>query len=97
VERNNQFQALSPAKLDLNADTWKPVLLTGVTQFPVTAPDAISSPAYQADLNEIKAYQRNITDDQKALIAYWSAGAILRWNEILREPGSQAQPAALPE
>ncbi len=85
VERNSQFQALSPAKLDLNADTWKPVLLTSVTQFPVATPDAISSPAYQADLNEIKAYQRGITDDQKALIAYWSAGAVLRWNEILRD------------
>jgi hypothetical protein len=85
VERNNAFQPLSPAKLDLNAETWKPVLLTSVTQFSVAAPDAVSSPAYQADLNEIKAYQRGITDDQKALISYWSAGAVLRWNEILRD------------
>jgi hypothetical protein len=85
VERNNAFQPLSPAKLDLNAETWKPVLLTSTTQFAVAAPDAISSPAYQADLNEIKAYQRSITDDQKALISYWSAGAVLRWNEILRD------------
>jgi hypothetical protein len=51
----------------------------------VAAPVAITSPAYVADLNEIKAYQRSLTSDQQAIIKYWSAGAVLRWNEILRQ------------
>ena len=43
------------------------------------------SPAYAADINEIKAAQSSLTSDQKAIITYWSAGAVLRWNEILRD------------
>ena len=81
----NQYPALAPANVDLNADTWKPVLVAGAAAFTVNAPDAVTSPAYVADLNEIKGYQANLTDDQKALIRYWSAGAVLRWNEILRD------------
>jgi len=84
VQHNLQYQALSPANLDLNADSWKTVLVTDPTVFNVPAPDATNSPAYVADLNEIKAYQRNLTSDRKALIKYWSAGAVLRWNEIMR-------------
>ncbi len=85
ISRNDLYPSLSPANLDLNADTWKPVLITDPSAFTVAAPDAITSPAYVADLNEIKGYQRSLTSDQKAIINYWSAGAVLRWNEILRE------------
>jgi PAP2 superfamily len=85
IDRTYQYPALSPTNLDLNADTWKPVLITDPTVFTVVAPDAITSPAYVADLNEIKGYQRSLTSDQRATIKYWSAGAVLRWNEILRD------------
>ncbi|GAC1301784.1 MAG: hypothetical protein NVSMB24_05210 [Mucilaginibacter sp.] len=80
-----RYPALNPANIDLNADTWKPVLITSASTFNVAAPDAIASPAYVADLNEIKSLQSNLTSDQKAVIKYWSAGAVLRWNEILRD------------
>ncbi|WDF54974.1 phosphatase PAP2 family protein [Mucilaginibacter sp. KACC 22063] len=85
VETNMEYPALSPSNIDLNADTWKPILITGFNDLTVATPDAVTSPAYQADLNEIKGLQRNISTDQKNLINYWSAGAVLRWNEILRE------------
>jgi len=85
VDRTTQYPALAPANEDLNADTWKPVLITDPTVFTVAAPDAITSPAYVADLNEIKGYQRSLNSDQKAIIKYWSAGAVLRWNEIMRD------------
>jgi len=39
---------------------------------------------YVADLNEIKAYQKNLSSDLKGQIAYWSAGGVLRWNEVTR-------------
>ncbi len=85
VDRNSLYPALAPGSLDLNADTWKPVLVTDVSVLNIAAPDAVTSPAYIADINEIKAFQRNLNDDQKASIKYWSAGAVLRWNEILRQ------------
>src|ERR1700744_3407147 len=85
ISRNDLYPSLTPATEDLNADTWKPVLITDPTVFTVAAPAAITSPAYVADLNEIKAYQRSLTSDQQAIIKYWSAGAVLRWNEILRQ------------
>ncbi len=84
-EENLAYPALEPAKLDTNAGAWKPILLTAPNEFAVAAPVATTSPAYVAELNEIKGFQRNLTDDQKRIIQYWSAGAVLRWNEILRE------------
>jgi membrane-associated phospholipid phosphatase len=85
VERNLLFPALNPAKTDSNAGAWKPILLSAANEFPVPAPAVVTSPAYIAELNEIKAWQRNLTSEQKNIIQYWSAGAVLRWNEILRE------------
>jgi hypothetical protein len=85
TERNMEFPALQPASLDINAGTWKPVLLTGPTEFPVAAPIATTTPDYIAQVNEIKSFQANITSAEKNNVKYWSAGAVLRWNEIMRE------------
>ncbi|MFD0793966.1 phosphatase PAP2 family protein [Mucilaginibacter litoreus] len=84
VERNEVYPALNPSDQDLDADTWTPVL-TASSTFTVATPDAVTSPNYLADLNEIKSYQRNLTKEQKDIIKYWSAGSVLRWNEILRD------------
>jgi hypothetical protein len=84
-DRTLDYPSLEPANLDLNAGTWKPVLLTAPDEFDLPAPIATNTPAYTAELNEIKAYQRDLTGEQKSIIKYWSAGAVLRWNEILRE------------
>ncbi|WP_374949240.1 phosphatase PAP2 family protein [Mucilaginibacter sp.] len=84
TERNETYPALAPANIDINADTWAPIL-TATTTFTIPAPDAVTSPNYLADLNEIKSYQKNITDEQRQIVKYWSAGSVLRWNEILRE------------
>jgi hypothetical protein len=83
-DRSQDYPALAPGNLDLNADTWAPIL-TAASTFTVATPDVITSPNYLADLNEIKSYQRNLTGEQKDIIKYWSAGSVLRWNEILRE------------
>jgi hypothetical protein len=85
VDRTTSYPSLSPSNEDMNADTWKPVLVTNPAAFSVAAPDAIGSGAYAADISEIKSLQSNLTSDQKAIIAYWSAGAVLRWNEIMRD------------
>ncbi len=83
--RTDALAPLNPAKIDLNAGDWKTILLTGPTDFPVAAPAAVTTTGYIAELNEIKAYQKNITPDQQAKISYWGAGAVFRWNELLRE------------
>ena len=85
VERTANAPALQPADIDLNAGTWKPVLLTAPTDIVVATPIATTTPDYIAQINEIKSFQASITEEEKKLVAYWSAGAILRWNEILRE------------
>lgn len=83
--RTDNAPALQPANIDLNAGTWKPILLTGPTEFPVAVPAATNTPDYIAQINEIKTWQADLTSDEKRIVKYWSAGAILRWNEILRE------------
>lgn len=84
-DRSNAYPSLTPESQDVNAGDWKPVLLDSAGEFPLAAPAPLNSPAYLADLNEIKAYQRDVSAEQRRIIRYWSAGAVLRWNEILRE------------
>ncbi len=83
--RTDNAPALNPSNIDINAGTWKPVLLTSPSEFPVAAPIATSNPDYVAQVNEIKSWQINLTSEEKRIVKYWSAGAVLRWNEILRE------------
>ena len=83
--RTDNSPALNPSNNDLNAGTWRTILLSSPTEFPVAAPIATTSPDYIAQINEIKTWQANITSEEKDLVKYWGAGAVLRWNEILRE------------
>src|SRR6266487_4949710 len=83
--RTDEVSALNPANIDLDAGQWKLVLLPRPDSFAVAAPAATNMPGYIGELNEIKGLQQNLTSDQIAQIKYWSAGAVLRWNEIMRE------------
>lgn len=84
-ERNEDFPALSPVRTDTNAGTWRPVLITSPAEFSVAAPVALSNPDYVSQKNEIKSYQASITENDRRVLKYWAAGAVLRWNEIMRE------------
>ena len=75
---------LEPTSTDMSAGSWRMILLSGPTQFAVAAPAATNSPAYQAELVAIKAAQAALTNEQRAAIAYWSGGGVMRWNQILR-------------
>jgi hypothetical protein len=85
ISRTENIAALNPANIDINAGTWRPILLTGPTEFAVAAPGATNTPGYTAEINEIKSWQNNMSRQQKEQINYWGAGAVLRWNEIMRE------------
>ncbi len=85
VETKEVLGILTPAKLDQTAGTWTPVILTNYsTQVPVAAPAATSSAAYIAEIAAIKDAQSKLTKSQRRIIDYWSAGGVLRWNQILR-------------
>ncbi len=84
TERNEEFHALNPTNVDELAGTWKTFLLTAPDEFALDAPIAANSSAFTREINEIKSYQANITENQKRIIKYWSAGSVLRWNEIMR-------------
>ncbi|MDP4150459.1 MAG: phosphatase PAP2 family protein [Bacteroidota bacterium] len=83
-DRTANLAPLNPANQDLNAGNWKLVLLSRPDTFPVVAPAATSSTGYLADLFEIKGYQKKLSGDELGKIRYWSAGGVLRWNEIMR-------------
>ena len=83
--RTNNTPALNPAKTDVNAGTWKPILLTNPAEFAIPAPAGTATPDYIAQINEIKSLQADLTNAEREIVKYWSAGAVLRWNEILRE------------
>ncbi len=85
TERNLEFPILQPSKTDANAGDWKPVVLATANEFALAAPLPVTNPAYIRELNEIKGHQQNMTAQQKAIIHYWGAGAVVRWNEIMRE------------
>lgn len=83
--RTDDLPPLAPSKTDIDAGTWTPILLTGPTEFAVAAPILTTAPDYVAQINEIKTWQQDLTNEEKDIVKYWSAGAVLRWNEIMRE------------
>lgn len=68
--RTDEAPMLAPSNVDINAGTWKPVLLTGPTEFPVPAPAAVNTPGYIAELNEIKGYQKSLSNEQEKKIRH---------------------------
>lgn len=84
-QRNLNFPALNPLNADTGAGRWKPVLLASPAEFPLDAPLAVTSADYKLELLEIKSRQDKMTGQEEDRLKYWSAGTVLRWNEIMRE------------
>src|SRR4030095_618543 len=82
--RTDYAPALSPSNIDLEAGTWRTILPGRPDSFAVVKPDTPNASRYIGELNEIKGLQQSLSDDQRSAIKYWSAGSVLRWNEILR-------------
>jgi hypothetical protein len=80
-----EHAAFAPSTLDENGGNWKPYVLKSVAEFAVPEPKSVTSTEYGQEIEEIKALQASLTDDQKAKIQYWNTGGVFRWNEIARE------------
>ena len=85
TSRTDNLSALNPASIDINAGSWKTILLKRPDTFAVAAPALVTNVNYVAELNEIKGLQQNLSKEQDDNIKYWAAGGVLRWNEIMRE------------
>jgi hypothetical protein len=91
IESFEKLKPLTPTSQDFDVATthakdWSMVVMTSNNQFPSTVPvpAAVTSPAYIAELDAIKVAQSTLTAAQKKSIEYWSAGGVLRWNQIMR-------------
>jgi hypothetical protein len=85
VSPSEVLPPLQPSTVEPTAGNWRMILLTGPTQFAVTAPAAVTTAAYAAELATIKTAQANVSSAQRDAIAYWSGGGVMRWNQIVRE------------
>jgi len=85
ISRNNEFTALNPLKSDTAAWRWQPILLSSPDEFPISNPLPATSADYKLQLLEIRSWQYKMTPEEKNDVKYWSAGVVLRWNEIMRE------------
>lgn len=85
VETQEPLVLLSPIQMDITAASWSPVLLNSPDQIAVPAPADVNSPAYQAELEAVRNAQRNLTARQREIVAFWSGGGVLRWNQLFRQ------------
>ncbi len=70
---------------DENGGDWVPVLLTSGDEITIPVPEDVSSPAYQAELADLKAASSSLNGSQMAAVDYWTNNPQLRWNEIALE------------
>lgn len=91
--------AVAAADNDPGAGQWKMIVLSGPTDVPVPPPAQVGSFDYQGEMNAIKEAQARLTREQRRVVAYWSRGAVLRWNEIMLElvANSDLPPAPRPD
>jgi hypothetical protein len=85
IESNLQYPMLEPTQMDSSAGKWKTILISSPADITCPEPSSTTSSEYISQLNEIKSLQSSITEEDQKLIKYWGAGAVLRWNEIMRE------------
>jgi PAP2 superfamily len=84
VSKYADLNALVPTKVDNEAASWKAIVLTSPTEITLDAPQPTTSAAYIAELADVKQKMASLTDAERDAITYWSAGSVLRWNQIMR-------------
>lgn len=70
---------------DANGGTWRTVVLKSALEITVPQPTDVTSAAYQAELSAVKNGLLSATPAQNEAVNRWTAGAVLRWNQIARQ------------
>ncbi|TNF39601.1 MAG: phosphatase PAP2 family protein [Cytophagales bacterium] len=79
------FQSYEFASRDENGGNWKPILIESGAELTISAPEEVTSAAYQAELAETKSAIQQINSTQRKNLAYWTNNPVVRWNEIALE------------
>lgn len=78
--------ALVPVNNDVDGGNWKTVLNYDYLEaINLSAPHAVESDTYLSELDELITVTNSRTTQQEKIIDYWSAGSVLRWNQIARD------------
>ncbi|HEY0655909.1 MAG TPA: phosphatase PAP2 family protein [Chryseosolibacter sp.] len=85
IEIHGNLADNTPTSPDANAGTWRMIVLPAANSIAVAPPASVTSDAYVAELAAVKDAQKQLTKEQKSIIKYWSAGGILRWNQLFRD------------
>ncbi len=81
-----RLPVLKPSSANADAVNWKTVLdLDYQSLINMDVAAEVNSTAYQNELNELVEISNARTADQTKKAEYWSAGAVIRWNEIAQE------------
>jgi hypothetical protein len=76
---------LTPTQQDTGAGKWKTIVLVTPEDVTMATPLGAGTPEYAAEVALTKQAVAGISADQRTAVSYWSAGSVLRWNEILRQ------------
>ncbi len=79
------YQPYAETSLDANAGNWKTYLVIDSNKTAVPTPEAISSAAYLAELDNLRSKIAGATNEEKELATWWGGNGVLRWHEIARE------------
>lgn len=74
-----------PATVDPDGGTWRTIVLKSAAEVIVPQPAAVTSVAYQQELNEIREGVLGLNPEQLEAVNYWAVGGVLRWNQIARQ------------
>lgn len=82
---NPVFEPYAETSLDANAGNWKTYILASGAEIAVPAPTESGSPAYLAELADLKSKMAAATEEQKDLARQWGGNGVLQWQAIARE------------
>jgi PAP2 superfamily len=79
------FTAYTPQSLDEKAGNWTQYILKKPEDPGLNLPTLITSKEYKEESQALLKTMDTVSQADKDNIAYWSAGSMVRWNEIARE------------
>ncbi len=76
-----KFADYSYATLDADAGTWTPILLSGIEEIEIPAPDDVTSDNYLGELAELKACLQILMERKEKR---WNIGQIIRSSDGMK-------------